>query len=204
MAQVDWLHTGTHSEKDIVTAPSAGDVDDAVARVDAALDGYTGKVPGWFTAIKKLGYWWYAVCIAVLLVLALVLVPAGIGFRLTIGIVGGVVAAPLSGWALLLLAKLQSRSTGAASTEQALADVADRARPVTGETRYQVETVLDRTPDLEKKVHQLAWRSSQDAEARKSLEGLWEKAAPEEAAARAARIAEVEAGIADLKAQGKI
>jgi hypothetical protein len=198
MAQLDWLHVGVRSDQPIVTAPGVVDAGE-VAQVDAALDGFSGKVPGWYRLLEKVGLGWYAICVAIGLAVALAFSPAELHWRIAAGVTIGLVVAPPSLWLARLLARLQARATGEPSTKQALAAVADRARPVNGETRYEVETVLAKDPSLERKVHQLAWRTPDDSGARKELEGLWEKADPEAATARAAKFAEVDAKIAALK-----
>ena len=204
MGQLDWLHTGVRSDKPIVTAPGATDTGDAVTRVDAALDGFAGKVPGWFRGLEKIGYWWYAICVVLGLVVGLTANPSEIEWRIASGIMIGLLVAPVSLLLLRLLAKAQARASGAPSTERAIAAVADRARPVTGETKFQVDAVLAKDPGLERTVHQLAWRTTQDAAATKELEGIWEKTHPEAATARAAKFAEIDAKVAALKQnQGK-
>jgi hypothetical protein len=198
MAQLDWLHVGVRSDQPIVTAPGVTDTGE-VAQVDAALDGFSGKVPGWYKLIEKVGLGWYAICVAVGLAISLAFSPAELHWKIAAGFTIGLVVAPPSLWLARLLAKLQARATGEPGTDRALAALADRARPVTGETKYEVETVLAKDPSLERRVHQLAWRTTDEAAARKELEGLWEKADPEAAAARAAKFAEVDAKIAALK-----
>lgn len=210
MAQPGWMRTGKHSKKYIVTAPGATDVGEAVERVDAALEGYAGKVPGWFAAVQKLGYWWYGICIVVALALMFTVGSGNVSFKVASAVFLGVVGAPVTGWILLTLAKLQSRITGAPSAKQALAEFADRARPISEETRSQVETVLAKDPSLEPKLHRLAWNitpdrhSTENPGARKELEGLWAEADPEGAAEVAALVAEMDAKIAALKAKGTI
>jgi hypothetical protein len=204
MAQLDWLHVGVRSDKPIVTAPGVTDTAAVVTLVDAALDGFAGNVPGWFKVLEKIGYWWYVICVVIGLAFSLAFSPAEMHWKIAAGFAIGLVGAPVTGGLLLLLAKLQARATGEPGTERALTAVADRARPVSGETKYEVETVLAKDPSLERRVHQLAWRTTEDAAARKELEMLWEQADPDAAAARSVKVAEVEAKIAALKQnQGK-
>ncbi|GHH71833.1 hypothetical protein [Promicromonospora soli] len=203
MAQLDWLHVGVRSDKPIVTAPGVTDTG-AVTQVDDALDGFSGKVPGWFKALEKIGYWWYAICVIAGLAFSLALSPAEMAWKIAAGLTIGLVAAPVTSGLLRLLAKAQARAGGESGTERALAVLADRARPVSGETKFEVEAVLAKDPSLEHRVHQLAWRATEDPAARKELESLWEMADPAAAAARAAKFAELDAKIASLKQnQGK-
>ncbi|MCT2585768.1 hypothetical protein [Actinophytocola gossypii] len=202
MGQPGWLYTGEVSERSIVTAPGAGDVGDAVVLVDAAVAGFCGKVPGWFRAVQRLKYWWYAVCIAVGLAVGLVFVPTPVEWRLTAGLTAGLVLTPVSGAVLGLVARRQTRVQGVRRPERLLAKVAGRARPVADTVREQIVTVLARDPGLDATVHELAWRSAKEG-ARRELDELWKKADPRAAAARAAKIAEVTARVDDLKDQGK-
>jgi hypothetical protein len=203
MAQLDWLHTGPRSGKPIMTAPGSLDARDAVARVDAALDGWSGKVPAWYAAVGKIGYWWVAICLIGGLAIGLVANPSEIEWRIASGLMIGILAIPVGGTLLRLLAKAQSRGTGAANPERALADVAHTARPMSGDVKKAVDAVLARDPRQEPKVHQLAWRGNEDAAALQELDGLWRQADPEAVAARDREMADLEARVAIVREQAQ-
>ncbi|MGF0115711.1 hypothetical protein ACQFYA_05185 [Promicromonospora sp. Marseille-Q5078] len=194
MAQLSWMVTGVRSERPIVVAPGTDDAHDAVTQVDNALDKFSGPVPGWFRALERLGYWWYGVCTVVGIALSFLLVPAEPAWKFSWGFALGFLAAPVSGPVLYYLARLQARLTGYPDTAQALADVADAARPSTPDSARHVSAVLAARPALERRVHDLAWRAAApDAAARKELEGLWETADPDAAALQKRQVAALEA-----------
>lgn len=203
MAQVSWLVQGTRSQRSIITAPGAADVDDAVVRVDAALDGFPGHVPGWFRGLERLGFGWYAVCVVVGTGVSLALSPAEPVWRIASGITLGLIVAPLTIVLSRMLAKWQARATGSSSTAQALVDAADAARPVNGEIAMQIATIVENDPGRATAVHRTAWRAAAgDVAARKELEAAWESAAPDAAAARAAMVAKLQAEIDADKQRG--
>lgn len=203
MAQLDWLHTGPRSGKPIMTAPGVSDPGDAVAQVDGALDGFSGRVPGWYAVVSKIGYWWIAICLIGGLAVGLVANASAIEWRIASGLMIGIVAIPVGGALLRLLAKAQSRSTAAGSPEQALADVAGLARPVAADVKKAIVAVLAKDPRQEGKVHQLAWRSNQDGPALQELDGLWKQADPETVAARDTETARLEARVAAVRAEAQ-
>ncbi|MCK9792659.1 hypothetical protein M1843_02735 [Isoptericola sp. 4D.3] len=205
MAHESWLVTGDRSKQPIVVAPGAADAHGAVTQVDNALGKFSGPVPAWFRVVERLGYWWYGICVVVGVVLGLLLVPAETQWKISWGFALGFLAAPLSGAILYRLARLQARAAGFPTTAKALADAKGTARPTNGEVHKHVTTVLGADPALESRVHRLAWRAAgDDGSARKELEGLWEKADPEAAAALADKFAAIRAENARLEEQGKI
>jgi len=203
-ARVDWLVDGSRSGRAIVTAPGRTDVGDAVVRVDAALDGFAGPVPGWFRGLERLGFWWYVICVVVGVGITLAVGPASVVWRVASGVTLGLILAPVSLVLLRALARGGSRADGAASPAQALAHAAAHARPVNGEIVMQVGTVLGRDAGRADAVHRMAWRAAGgDASARKELEAAWEAAAPDAAAARAEKVARLQAEIDADKARGQ-
>jgi hypothetical protein len=203
VAQVSWLVMGGRSGRPIVVGPAADDATDAVTRVDGALDGFAGPVPRWFEVTEKIGYGWFAIWMAVGLVVALVASPAALQWRIASGLMIGLIVAPISIALFRLVARAQSRAQGAPTTERALRDAAGRARPTTPDTVRQVEVVLATSPHAEHRVHDLVWRAAApDPAARKELEGLWEKADPEAAALQKRQMAQLQAEIDDLRSEG--
>jgi len=205
MAEPSWLVTGARSKRPIVVAPGAEDAAAAVTQVDNALDRFSGPVPGWFRALERLGYWWYGVCIVVGVAAALAFVPAELRWKVAWGVAFGLVATPVTSALAYYLARLQARSAGFPTPAAALADVKGVALPSNGEVRKQVTTVLAADPALEGRVHRLAWQAARnDGSARTELEGLWEKADPQAAAALAEKFDRIRAENARLQDEGKI
>ncbi|MDR7382648.1 hypothetical protein [Promicromonospora iranensis] len=186
-----------------MTAPGSSDTADAVARVDAALDGWSGKVPAWYSAVGRIGYWWIAICLVGGLAIGLVANPSEIEWRIASGLMIGIVAIPVGGTLLRLIARSQSRATGAAGPERALADAARTARPVAADVKRAIDAVLARDARQEPTVHRLAWRSNEDDAALKALDGLWRQADPESVAARDAETAALEARVAVVREQAQ-
>ncbi|MFC8731953.1 hypothetical protein ACFT5B_05790 [Luteimicrobium sp. NPDC057192] len=204
MADVSWLVTGTRSGRPIVVAPGGADPSDAVVRVDAALDGFAGPVPRWYRATEQIGYWWVAIWVVLAVAVTLTTSPASLPWRIASGMTIGLLVTPISLALYRLVARAQARAAGAGSTDEALRRAADRARPSTPDSARQVAAVLAADPRSERRVHDLAWRAAKpDPAARKELEGLWEKADPERAALAKRQVAQLQAELDQLKADGK-
>jgi hypothetical protein len=209
MAQASWLVQGARSQRSIITAPGATDVDDAVVRVDAALDGFPGPVPRWFRGLERVGRWWYVVCLAVTVPVAIAVAPADMAWRVAAGLSSGLILAPLSGMILHQMAKLHSRVGGSPSTQESLARTTDAARPAPGTVVQQAESILRTDPHLEPTVHRLSWRAAEPATsdgqtAAMELFSLWQEVDPRAAAAQVAEIEQIRASIRELKEQGKL
>ncbi len=209
MAQVSWLVQGARSQRSIITAPGATDVDDAVVRVDAALDGFPGPVPRWFRGLERLGRWWYVICLAVTVPVAIAVAPADMAWRVAAGLSSGLILAPVSGMILHQVARLHSRVGGSPSAEQSLSDAADAARLAPGTVVRKAEAILRKDAGLEPTIHGLSWRAAAqetpDARsAAQELLSLWEQADPEGAAAHVAEMERVRASIRDLKEPGDL
>ncbi|WP_454851541.1 hypothetical protein [Promicromonospora soli] len=201
MSQANWLVKGSTSERWIVTAPGAPTgVAKAVEQLDAALDGFSGNVPGWFRAVKKTGSWWYLICVVIAVVVVVAVAPVEIGMRIAIGISAGLFLAVLSGPLLRLLATAQSRAAGVASADRVIADVAGTARPIQQGVVERATAVIDNGAAPEDAVHALVWRAAQgssDEAAAAELLALWRKAAPEQASAHQARMEQYQAQLGD-------
>lgn len=204
MAEASWLVTGSRSGRPIVLAPGGAEASAAAARVDAALDGFAGPVPGWFRAVERTRAGWFVLWMALGVVLTLLTSPATLAWQIASGLTIGLVVAPVSLVLLRLLARAQARARGASSTDQALRDVAGLARPTTPDAARQAAAVLASDPRSEPRVHDLVWRAAKpDAGARKELEALWEKADPTTAAVQRRQLAQLQADVDQLKADGK-
>lgn len=201
MLQANWLIKGSASERWIVTAPGTPTgVAKAVEQLDAALDGFSGNVPGWFRTVRKTGSWWYLICVAIAVVVVVAVSPAEIGMRIAVGIAVGVLLAVLSGPLLRLLATAQSRAVGTASADRVITDVAGTARPIPQGVVDRAAAVLDNGAAPEDTVHALVWRAAQgssDEAAAAELVALWRRAAPEQASAHQARMERYQAQLGD-------
>ncbi|MFD2797426.1 hypothetical protein ACFS27_27985 [Promicromonospora vindobonensis] len=210
MAQVNWLTKGERSGTTLITAPGTpAGVESGVERLDAALDGFTGPIPGWFRAFEKLGFWWYPICAVVGVLLVLLLVDPADAVRIASGMAISLVLAYLGAFALNVAAKAQARGRGHASSQQAIAEVDPLARIAPTGARALSDAVLGRDAGLEDQVHTLLWRSvktttADGAAASEELQALLARTAPEHAAGRAADAERLEQQIKRLKEDGKI
>ncbi|MCD0447320.1 hypothetical protein LO763_27260 [Glycomyces sp. A-F 0318] len=201
MAGVSWIVRPKGSEHVIITAPDAPvGVGDAVDRLQAALDGFPGRKPVWFRPLERLGYWWYPICMVAMAVAVAFAGPRELGLNIAYGLGAGVTVAVLSGMVLTGLAHLQSRLTSGRTVEQAVKEVAPLARGAGG-VADRVEAILARDPAREREVHLLAWRAAgvgtpHRGRADDELDELWKLADPAGAAAREAKIREIEAALA--------
>jgi hypothetical protein len=204
-AAPDWLVTGPRSRKQIVVAPGARDGADtgrAVALVDDALRGFPGRVPAWFRLLERVGYWWWAVCLVAGLAIGLAFNPNEMKWKIASGLTLGLGGAPITGALLWTVAWLQARVFGPGGTAAVLASVVDAARPSNGDVLKHVTVVLARRPQLETRLHDLAWRAAaNDGRARRELEDMWAEEEPEAAAALAAQFAELKASLAADRAR---
>lgn len=203
MAEPDWLHTGPRSGKAIMTAPGGTPARAAVEQVDAALDGWSGPVPGWYRVVSRIGYWWILLCLGGGLVIGLVAGPDAMEWKIASGLMIGIVAIPVGGVVLRLLARAQSKAGGAGSPDAALAQVADQARPMSGDVRRAVDAVLSADPQQGAQLHRLAWRSNEDESVLRQIDDLWRQADPEAVAARDAETARLEARVEEVRRQAQ-
>jgi hypothetical protein len=189
MAEKAWMVTGARSDEVIVTAPGAVTVDEAVRRLDDALAGFAGPVPGWYGVISRLGHWWYLVCALVAVPVTIVLV-GGVTVRAVLyGLVATYGLALVSGLVMSRAAMSQSRRPDGRGRDQTVAEVAHVARPMV--MQDAVRAVLEQAPAREPEVHELAWRvaGGHDADgmaALRELIALWGVVDPQAAAAQAA------------------
>lgn len=203
MAHVDWLQEGEVSRRWIVTTPkiSRPTPDPDVARLDTALDGFSGSAPVWFRLISRTGRWWYAICIVIALVLTLIISPSGLGLRIAVGVTLGLILALLSGFALRATATALSRANGGVSAKQLVIDLSDTVRPVPSGIAERAMTVIAANPAREAQVHELMWQAAQgssDEQAIAEIVNLWQQAAPDEANAHQAKVQELQAQLDDL------
>src|SRR5690606_16024512 len=193
-SDVSWLVTAPRSGKVIVIAPGqpAG-ADDAVARIDAELGGATGAEPSWFTALQKLGYWWYAICIAVGILVLLLVSDASVALRVGSGIGVGIVLAVVSSLVLGTIARAQARSGTSADTTPSALEAGGVARLAWGTIPEQVTAILTKDPALDERVHVRAWRAARATtpdgqDALEELTALWTEADPHAASAQDAEV----------------
>lgn len=203
MAEPDWLHTGPRSGRPIMTAPGGASARDAVERVDAALDGWSGPVPGWYRAVGRIGYWWILLCLGGGLAIGLVAGPDTMAWKIASGLMIGIVAIPVGGVLLRLLARAQSKASGAGTPDAALAQVAAQARPMSGDVKRAVDAVLFADPRQGAQLHRLAWRSNEDESVLRQIDDLWRQADPEAVAARDAETARLEARVEEVRRQAQ-
>ncbi|MQM28114.1 hypothetical protein [Glycomyces albidus] len=200
MADVRWLIRTRQSAQVIITAPDAPvGVGAAVERLEAALDGYAGPKPAWFRALERLGYWWYAICMAATAAVFAAAAPNGVALNIAYGLGSGIAVAVVSGGLIAGAAHVQTRLTSGRTAQQTIAEAAPLARPA-GSVADRVEAVLAWDPSREHEVHRLAWDAAEAGRpnrraADEELDDLWRRADPEAAAAREATLRRIRAGL---------
>lgn len=206
MAEVPWIVDGPYSGKSIVTAPGAS-ID--ARRLDAALAGFAGSIPGWYRLLHRLGRWWYLVCVVAVCAVFVAWSPNGFWLSLAYGAGAGLPLAAVSGMLAYGLGRLQPRLVHRTTPEAVVREESARARQ-SALDRKRIEAILDADPGLATEVHALVWHVSNPGdggskrEARKRLDELWHLADPQAAAAFDAKIREIEEGIAKRKRDGEV
>ncbi|TWJ08270.1 hypothetical protein LX16_4495 [Stackebrandtia albiflava] len=188
MTRPSWLTSGARSRALIVTSPGPqSNVREAVRRLDDALAGFPGAVPGWFRALERLRYRWYVICVVVAAAALAVAFPERIWLSLLYGVGVGIAFAPLSSALARSVAHLQVRATTGKRAAQVITELAAEARPFPL-PREWVDAVLGVEPEREHRVHLLAWSAADpagggsDGPAARELVRLWRQADPSSAA----------------------
>lgn len=209
MAQVRWLTIGERSKTTLITAPRApAGVDEGAERLDAALAGFTGPIPGWFRGFERLGAWWYPIWAVAGGLIAFALVSTALG--VAAGMTAGLVLAYLSAFTINIAAQARARRTGSASSTQVIAEVDLLARIAPTGARDLADAVLKHDARLEHQVHSLLWRSVKQTRtadgdtAAAELRALLEQTAPDHAAERSSAARRLEEQIKQLKEDGKL
>jgi hypothetical protein len=188
VASVGWLVKGEHSDETIITAPDAPrDVGASVAKLDLALNGFTGPKPAWYRAIEKTGYWWYLICMIVGVAVVLPIGSAPIGGRVAAGMGAGILLAPISGALIGLAVRAADRRKSGTTPEKIERKLKRVARRIAPDAHGTVDLVLDRDPQREAQVHDLLWGTAAGSDAAfNEIEALIAEVAPEVAAERKA------------------
>jgi hypothetical protein len=207
-AGVPWLVRSRNAEETIIviTAPDAPvGVGAAVDRLEAALQGFSGRKPAWFAVLERLGYWWYPICMAAAAAVFVLFAEneLGVGWNLAYGLGSGIGIAVITGAIAWTAAHLQARLTNGATVDELIREVAPLARPG-GSVVDRVDAILAWDPAREREVHDLAWRAAgigtpNRSAAERELDALWRRADPAGAAERDAMLLEIEATVAELR-----
>lgn len=184
MTRPGWLIRGPRSSTVIITAPSV-DADSAARRLDAVLAGADEESPAWYVAVQKTGYWWYLICVALVVPTFLVTGTADILQRVVSGLGGGVMLALVSGAVMNSVAGAQARKKRAAEVGSA-SDLKQQARVAPLKAQGAAAAVIGHDAGLEPHVHRLLWRSALSATpdgraAQAELDALLRQVVPEAA-----------------------
>jgi hypothetical protein len=162
MTQPTWLARGEHSDRWIVIAPGTPiGAASAVARLDAALQGFAGGVPRWYVRVAALGRWWLPIWIAICLPLAWVTVPVHPVLRVVVGLAVGVLLLPVGRAGFHALAVARSRRLAGADARKVVVDLAHVARAVPPGAAEQATAIVAADPRRADLMHTLLWQASE-------------------------------------------
>ncbi|MFD2026632.1 hypothetical protein [Promicromonospora aerolata] len=195
----------------LITAPGAearaaeaADQLDANLRLNEKLLHPEDEAPGWFRAVKKTGYWWFLICVAIALPIVLLVGSGGVGQRIAIGLTVGLGLGFVSSAVLGSIGNYQARRTIRAKAHATVQELAAIARTAPARAEETAAAVIGADARLESQVHDLLWRSAlpdtaDGHAARADLDALTARVAPETASRQKTADEELEAKLAQVR-----
>lgn len=163
----DWIVRGPRTKKAIIIAPDrSASPDEAVARLDLALDGFSGPVPAWFDFLHRTqNLPVYLLFMAIGATTAALLFPLEASGAAFIGIVAGM---------FLAMPVVKLADTLARRPKDGVQDVIREVAPLARTAHHVADlaaTVIELDPASERETHRLTWlAASPDPAERRSGE----------------------------------